>query len=321
MIRYIQFIVILACLFTNIFAQYDSSSVNLSRLELGTVMNSYYLPVPEQLDTDAPSFTLPNPTDSEINYKILGYTGLATLGVGTAVHLYQKNTWWATDSLRSNKFRVINDWEYALWLDKVGHFYATTLMAHGFKGALEAADMNTEMATWYSAALAFGFEMFIEIEDGYGLNWGFSPGDATADFLGACYHVCKYYYPSLNNFQFRVSYFPSEKYRNGEHDGTVSDDYLGQKYWLSLRMENLLPNSISEVWPDWLMLAVGMGVRNLDGRGGGDRDFYIALDFDAEEIPLHGRVWSYVKNTLNLIHFPMPGIRINNGTAFFVICY
>jgi hypothetical protein len=69
------------------------------------------------------------------------------------------------------------------------------------------------------------------------------------------------------------------------------------------------------------MLAIGMGVKNLDGSGGGQRDFYIALDFDAETIPLYGSFWQFIKNTLNFVHLPMPGIRITSGAAFFAFCY
>jgi hypothetical protein len=86
-------------------------------------------------------------------------------------------------------------------------------------------------------------------------------------------------------------------------------------------MEELLPKSISEYWPNWLCIAGGMSVRNLDGAGGGQREFYIALDLDAEEIPLYGRGWQFVKNSLNYIHFPMPGIRVTPDAAFFVFTF
>ncbi len=69
------------------------------------------------------------------------------------------------------------------------------------------------------------------------------------------------------------------------------------------------------------MISVGMGLRNWDGFGGGKQDIYIALDFDAETLPLHGPIWQFVKNTLNFIHFPMPGIRITPDTAAFVFVY
>ncbi|HEX3074228.1 MAG TPA: hypothetical protein VHP30_11505 [Ignavibacteriales bacterium] len=64
-----------------------------------------------------------------------------------------------------------------------------------------------------------------------------------------------------------------------------------------------------------------MGVKDLDGIGGGTREFYIALDLDAEELPLHGPVWQFVKNSLNYFHFPMPGIKVSPDAAFFVFCF
>ena len=123
---------------------------------------------------------------------------------------------------------------------------------------------------------------------------------------------------------FKASYWPKDLNKTNPISGQkhiIVDDYHGQKFWISARMKNLLPESIAEVWPEFLMLAVGMGVRNLDGSGGGQREFYIALDYDAETIPLYGSVWQFVKNTLNFIHFPMPGIRISPDAAFFVFCF
>ncbi len=259
-----------------------------------------------------------NPLETEINYTTLGIISGITLGIGTAVHLYQANAWWQK---QGSEFKIVNDWKYALWLDKAGHFYATSLIAHGLSAGLEQANMTIEESAVYGAIGAFAFQTFVEIEDGYGLNWGFSPGDWAADFLGALYTVGQYYYPTLKHIQPRVSYFPSKDYREGKHDGTISDDYKGQKVWLGFRMKQLLPKTISKYWPEFLMVSVGMGLRNWNGFGGGFRDIYIALDFDAETIPLYGPTWQFIKNTLNYIHFPMPGIRISNDTAAFIIVF
>ena len=86
-------------------------------------------------------------------------------------------------------------------------------------------------------------------------------------------------------------------------------------------MKELLPKSISEYWPSFLMISAGMGVKNLDGSGGGTREFYISLDLDPTAIPLHGKFWQFIKNSLDYIHFPMPGIRVSPDAAFFVFCY
>ncbi len=78
----------------------------------------------------------------DINKPILYAVSGVAIGIGVAVHLYNYNAWWKND--RSSKFRIINDWEYALWIDKIGHFYGTAIEAHGLSSALEAANVPPE---------------------------------------------------------------------------------------------------------------------------------------------------------------------------------
>lgn len=261
-----------------------------------------------------------DPFDHDLNYPMLLGLGAVYLSGGIAVHIYQTDAWW--DGERRS-FHITNDWDYARWLDKTGHFWGAYFLEHMFSIGLEAANMDSEESTLYASAAAFLFQMYVEFEDGFAKDWGFSPGDAAADLLGSLYPIGQFYIPYLKNFQFKLSYYP-EKAGTTEPDGKeymIIDDYEGQKFWLAVRMKQVLPESVAEYWPKFLQLAVGMGVRNLDGSGGGYNDFYIALDFDAETIPLYGPFWQMIKNTINYFHLPMPGIRINNGVAFFVLCY
>ncbi len=262
-----------------------------------------------------------NPFKSKINYPVLAGMGAAFLGTGTAIHLYQQKAWWSD---QRTEFHFENDWGYALWIDKIGHAYGAMLIQHGISAGLEAANLNAEQCVWYGSIAALSFQTFIEIEDGFGPQWGFSPGDFYSDVVGSAYPVLQYYFPVLKNFMLKASYWPKDLNKTNPNSGQkhiIVDDYHGQKFWLSARMKNLLPESAAEFWPGFLMLAVGMGVKNLDGNGGGQRDFYIALDFDAETIPLNGSAWQFIKNTLNFLHFPMPGIRVTSGGAFFAFCY
>jgi hypothetical protein len=262
-----------------------------------------------------------NPFRNKINYPVLGGMGAAFLGTGTAIHLYQQKAWWSNQ--RTN-FHFQNDWGYALWIDKIGHAYGAILIQHGISAGLEAANLEAEQSVWYGSLAALSFQTFIEIEDGFGPQWGFSPGDFYSDVFGSAYPVLQFYVPFFKNFMFKASYWPKDLNKINPNSGQkhiVVDDYEGQKFWLSARVKNLLPENVSDVWPEFLMLAIGMGVKNLDGSGGGQRDFYIALDFDTESIPLYGSVWQFIKNTLNYIHFPLPGIRVTSGAAFFAFCY
>jgi hypothetical protein len=259
-----------------------------------------------------------DPFSTEINYGTLAGMGAIALGTGIAVHIYQKNAWWKD---QRSSFHFTNDWEYALWIDKVGHFYGAALLTHLLSAGFEAGNVQSESAAIYGALAATAFQMYVEIEDGFGPDWGFSIGDAAFNILGAGYALSQYYFPYLKNFQTKFSYYPSKKMREGIHKGNGIDDYEGQKYWISARVKNLLPDAVSKFWPAFLNIAVGMGVRDLDGSGGGKQEFYIALDLDAEEFPLYGPVWQFIKNSLNYIHFPMPGIRISPDAVFFVLCY
>lgn len=316
-----------------------TSLIFLFSLAVGSTFAQFLIPVPSNIPEPLQAIRIPNdssykqsileldeqinfnPFESDINYPVLAGMGAAFLATGTAIHLYQQKAWW---SEQRTAFHFQNDWNYALWIDKIGHAYGAMLIQHGISAGLEAANLDAEKSVWYGSLAAFSFQTFLEIEDGFGPQWGFSPGDFYGDVFGSAYPLLQYYVPFFKNIMFKASYWPTDLNKTNPNSGQkhiIADDYHGQKFWLSLRMKNLLPENAAKLWPEFLMLAVGMGVKNLDGNGGGQRDFYIALDFDAETIPLYGSTWQFIKNTLNFIHFPMPGIRVTSGAVFFAFCY
>ncbi len=276
-----------------------------------------------------------NPLHKDINYPVLTGVGLSYAFIIYEINEYYKNTWWKTDTnyIYDGSFHVVNDSKYALGIDKIGHAYGAEVISHFFAAGMLAANLNDELAVWLGAAGGFGMQLFTEIQDGFAPidkntgkpKWGFSPGDAIADFLGASFFVLKYYYPYLKNFQLRASYWPSEAMKNGtKPDHNIADDYDGQKMWLAFRMKNLLPKSISKYWPSFLMLSAGYGVTGIGDYNEEEPSpsYYIALDFDASTIPLHGEFWEFIKNTLNYIHFPLPGIKFSkDGISFLLLAY
>lgn len=313
---------LLICLCFSFFTQaqsinyFDSSEMKSQKtpIELGNVnknLNLYFYNSTVEY----------KPFNRHINYPVLAAMGAAFLGTGTAIHLYQQKAWWSN---QRTEFHFQNDWNYALWIDKIGHAYGAMLIQHGISAGLEAANFDSEESTLYGSIAALSFQTFIEIEDGFGPQWGFSPGDFYGDLFGSAYPVLQYYFPFFKNFLFKASYWPKDLNKINPNSGQkhiIADDYHGQKFWISFRLENLLPKYASELWPDFLMLAAGMGVKNLDGSGGGQRDFYVALDLDAESLPLYGSFWQFVKNTINYLHLPMPGLRVTSGVVFFGFCY
>ncbi len=262
--------------------------------------------------------TLPFTHPQKINKTSLLIYGGITLATGIGVHIYQSNAWWRN---QNSHFHFENDNKYALQIDKYGHYYGAYLLGHIFSSTLEASNLDLESSYQYGALLSFLFQMYVEIEDGFGPNWGFSPGDAGADLLGSAYFLSQYYFPVLHNFQPRLSYWPTEKVLSGKTNAIIIDDYEGQTFWMSIRVKDLLPKSLAQYWPTFLMLAVGTDARNLDGHGGGQREYFLSFDIDYDVLPLHGEFGQWVKNTLGLFHFPMPGIRLSPGFAGFAIIY
>ncbi len=296
--------------------------------------NSDRVKVPISLMSKTIPFQV-DPLKTEIDYKMLTGVGLSYSYLIYKINQYYANTWWKEDSnyINDGSFNVVQDNTYAKNIDKIGHAFGAMVISHFISAGFEAANLDEETSVWLGAAGGLGMQLFVEINDGFAPidkitgkpKWGFSPGDAISNFLGASYFVAKYYYPYLNNFQLRASYFPSDALLNGDKpDNNFSDDYEGQKMWLAFRMKNLLPKNIAEYWPSFLMLSIGYYVSGI-----GDyynkpikQYYYLAFDLDVETIPLYGKFWSFIKNTFNMLHFPMPGIQISDdGISFSLIVY
>lgn len=256
--------------------------------------------------------------ESKINPTILAVSGTAALAAGIGMHYYLQNASWRKPT---SNFHFQKDHGFALGQDKIGHFYSTNLIGHAFSAALEAGEIDAEKSQLWGGIGAFAFQMFVEIEDGFDQNSGFNYSEALFDLAGAGFFASQYYFPFMKNIQPRISYLKSDKYKKGFHQGNIINDYEGQKFWLGFRLKQMLPKKIAKFWPSFLMISAGTGVTNIDGLGGVKREFYLALDLDAEEIPLYGKFWQFIKNTLNYFHFPLPGIRISPNTAFFMFVF
>jgi len=165
------------------------------------------------------------------------------------------------------------------------------------------------------AILASLFELYIEFEDGFARDWGFSPGDAYADVIGAAWPVGQHFIPYLEHVQPKFSYWPSKALREGTSHRIMIDDYDGQTAWMGIHVHGLLPCSWQKYWPSWLGFAVGISVRGVDDPAGRpERNILIALDYDMTKI-IPGGTWflDTLAKALNYIHFPAPAIRISPG--------
>jgi hypothetical protein len=121
----------------------------------------------------------------------------------------------------------------------------------------------------------------------------------------------------------KFSYHPSNLinepggvgFRGQQH--IMFDDYEGQTLWLSVYLNNLLPETVEPYWPDWLALAVGYGVRDV-----ATPDPYgivlLSLDYDMRRIiPGDSGFLRTLAEVLNFIHFPAPAVQISPHAIWF----
>lgn len=269
----------------------------------------------DSLKINLRNINLPHP---ETNYLSLSILAASSITSGLLLHNYQYNSWWSNNT---NNFKIINSLNRNNWINKAGKFYSTNLIAHFYSASLEYSGIEYEKATIYSAVIAFAYGLYIESYDGFAPSYGFNASEIVFNAFGAGYVLGQYYIPELKNFQPRISYYPSNAYSNNSiKNKNIFSDFGGQKYWMGIRVKNYLPDKIADYWPSFLMVSVGMGTNNYDANNSG-YDLFVALDIDAEAIPLYGSFWQFLKNTLNYLHFPMPGIRITPNTAAFLLCY
>lgn len=238
--------------------------------------------------------------------KALLYGGAYSLAIGAAQY-YQYQAFW------SNRlsFRIIDDIDYELDADKGGHMFAGYFMSKFSTDILLTVGFGEDIATIGGGLMGLGYQFFVEVQDGYGFGWGFSPSDMIANTLGAGLHIAQRYVPGLQYVKMKAEYYPApwfgEKTRKGS--STPIDDYSAWTWWLSLDVHGILPDVAKPYWPSWLNLAFGYAARNLEWTGEESRRFIISLDYDLEKLlPDGAPFWNWLKQYLNVVKLPAPAI-------------
>lgn len=252
-------------------------------------------------------------TKQNISYTKLAVIGGVTAGGFIYGHALSENLWWKGE--KSNfHFNWDDDWEYALGADKLGHFYFPYLVTNIYSQLFNWSGIDKKNSYLYAGVLALSYQTFIEVKDGFSKQWGFSWGDFTANVLGAAYPSLQNNFPELKNFNFKVSYSPSTRFKSNSHS-TIIDDYESTYHWLSINVYNYLPESWKNFYPSFINIAVGHSVKHLDT--GGKHEIYLALDWNLEELPGDFWLWKLVKRNLNYYHFPSPAVRLTPEAAWF----
>jgi hypothetical protein len=256
----------------------------------------------------------------------------SSLFVGTmvALHYNEKNAWW---SGQRRSFHFEEDYGSALQVDKFGHAFGGYIMSYGFSEVLLESGFNVDDATVYGSALGLLYQTYVETEDGFATDWGFSPSDWYFDAIGATYFLAQHYMPVLQNFVLKWEYIPTEwsgKPNMNNRPRTFIDDYNSSTFWISANMHNILPGEFGEKWPEWLNVAVGYGADGigvkLDPNGPPDqltqRRFLVSLDPRLDKLmPEWGSLWNWWRQTFRHLKIPSPTLEFSQGKTKFYLFY
>jgi len=250
---------------------------------------------------------------THIDATRLSMVGGASAAYVAVNHIYQQRAWWQGER---EPFRFVNDWEYALNIDKFGHVYAAYLTSNLARSALLWSGLSEKSSLSYGSMFGLAYELYVEVEDGFHKVYGFSPGDAISDIIGSMIPLAQATFPVLQNFSLKWSYYPSSQYLDDlkkEKFRTFVDDYEGQVYWISIDPHFMMSERLSEIVPRWIGLSLGAAVHDLGGQTNSHRLYYLTMDYNFSKIETENSVLRVVLHTLDFIHLPAPGIALENG--------
>jgi hypothetical protein len=231
--------------------------------------------------------------------------------------IYQDNGYWKDNRAR---FHFKEDLKYSLQVDKIAHFWDTALLSSVLSLSVEWANVPKKDAVLWGAGGSLLFNTFTEIQDGFS-EWGFDRVDWLANLGGAFWYVGKNTVPFMENLDIKWNYYPSPNLDTpGAFTGQrhlIFDDYEGFTFWMSFKVNSVLPKSVEQFWPDFLCFAVGYGARDIL-KPDKYSVWYVGLDYDMTKIiPQDTWFLKSLSETLNYIHFPAPAIRISPGAIWY----
>ena len=100
-----------------------------------------------------------------------------------ALHVYQEQTIWAAKS----SFRIRDNFDESLSANYGGHMIAAYFISYISGEALEASGVSTTLAPIYGALMGLGYQVYVEVLDGYGADYALSPYEMYSNITGATY--------------------------------------------------------------------------------------------------------------------------------------
>ena len=280
-----------------------------------------------------PIFSQSNPESDSVNRKRLNTViiGSSAAYVASLTALYFV---WYKDNLSSD-FNFIDDKNYWLQVDKVGHATtAYTLSNYGY-WMLRWAGVNENKSIWYGALMGWSAMTVIEILDGFSADYGASFTDLAANTLGSGIFIGQQFLWHEQRFRLKFSYHPTEyaQYNPSQlGDNTLArvlKDYNGQTYWLSANIQSFIKRDTR--FPAWINVAAGYGAKGMlapvtnpefdeDGNPlphfDRVRQYYLSMDIDWTKIKTNSGFLSFTFKLLSFIKLPFPTLEYNSEDGF-----
>ncbi len=267
--------------------------------------------------------------DTKINPVTTSILGGIYLGTLVWLHIHQQNAWW---SGQRGPFHFEEDWVSALQVDKAGHAFGGYMTSYVMSEGLMASGFSWNEATILGSAFGLAYQTYVETEDGFAKEWGFSPSDWYFDALGPIFFISQHYVPALQNITPKWQYVPSEW--TGEpiinRPRTFIDDYNSSTFWWSLNVYHILPENLKKYWLPWLNIAVGYGADAIDVKfnpnGPPDqlsqRRYIIGLDYNLIQLlPSGSPFWNWLRQSLDFLKFPSPALEFTQSGTKFKLLY
>ncbi|MEK9136509.1 MAG: DUF2279 domain-containing protein [Bacteroidota bacterium] len=232
--------------------------------------------------------------------KVVSTVAIGGLLVTSLIWSY--DTWWR-DAGREFNFKTEN-WlnGYFLGIDKIGHFYTSYFYFNTFRNVMLWGGYERSTADWWAAGAAAFFALAIEVGDGV-TPYGFDYQDIVFNFAGIGYGWLQTRVPFLTHFDIKWSYVPPEGYKLPVR---ITDNYDAHTYWLTCDIDKLLPSSVEPYWPDFLQIAVGVGVDDKVTK----RELVVGFDLNLEELfHTENEDLLLIERTVNMFHVPAPAIK------------
>ncbi|MBE2219591.1 MAG: DUF2279 domain-containing protein [Ignavibacteria bacterium] len=296
----------------------ESSGILSGKQNSKFKLNSTIQPTRTIYDISDLSVTGPLKSKSEKkSYKVspvrLTILGVMAAGAFTGFHIYYANTWWKD---QRDYFKFAADGYYARNMDKASHIYTANFFASATSVAYEWAGLSPSKALMYGAITSLAYETYIEINDGFAPNWGFDWGDMGANVFGAVYPILQNLAPPLKHINFKWSFNPEWIKKKTTNSDDLLDDYTNMTFWLSVNPMLVLPKSVTKAkfYPNFLALALGMSIQNashVTGSTNAKTEWFLALDWDVNQLPGKSDFMKKLKKILNFYHFPSPAVKFS----------